>query len=122
MIIRFVLIIAIAAIILWFLHHRSTTRGQAWSKVGVTLLLLFAIAAILLPEDMNKLANFFGVGRGADLVLYGETVLFLGSLLTQYLHRQDDHLKMIQLARKIAIAEANRIPGNLKKTENLKRL
>ena len=115
MIIRFVLIVAIALIILWFLHHRSTTRGQAWSKVGVTLLLLLAITAILLPNDMNRLANFVGVGRGADLVLYGVTVLFLGSLLTQYLHRQDDHLNTIRLARKVAITEALRNPQNIER-------
>lgn len=121
MIIRTLLIAITLLMVLWFLHHRSTSRGEAWSKVGVILIFGFAIFAIVSPQTTNKLANVVGVGRGADLLLYGTTILLLGSLLLQYLHRQDDHSKTIKLARKLAIADADGNQHNAQIIRDLER-
>lgn len=112
MIIRVILLAAIVLIFLWFLSHAATTRGQAWGKVCALLLMIFAIFAVLFPDLTNNLAHLVGVGRGADLLLYGLTVAFLATLLVNYLYHQEEQRKTIRLARHIAIMEASRDPRN----------
>jgi hypothetical protein len=114
MIIRIVLIAVILYMLVVFLNQRSTTRGQAWSKLIVLLLLLSGIIAVILPGLTNDIAHTVGVGRGADLLLYFLTVAFIGSLLGQYLHNQDENLKFVRLARRIAIMDANENQHNRK--------
>lgn len=112
MIIRIILIAAIILIFSWFLGRRTTTRVQAGSKLAALFLLLFAIASIAAPTILDKVAHAVGVGRGADLLLYGLTIAFLATLLTSYMRQQDDHQKIVRLSRKIAILEANREKQN----------
>ncbi|MDB5168823.1 MAG: hypothetical protein JWO41_179 [Candidatus Saccharibacteria bacterium] len=112
MIIRVILIAGIIVLLLWFLNQSTTTRGQAWSKLATLFLLLFAISSIAAPQIIDSLAHAVGVGRGADLLLYGLTVAFLATSLTNYMHRQDESAKIIRLARKIAVLEAKREKHN----------
>jgi hypothetical protein len=122
-VIRVLLIAGIIVLLLWFLNQHTTTRGQAWSKLATLFLLLFAISTVLSPAIIDKVAHALGVGRGADLLLYGLTLAFLTNLLISYMRHQDEHVKMIGLTRKIAIMEANRDERNQKLiTENFGRI
>jgi hypothetical protein len=112
--IRVILIAGIIVLLLWFLTQHTTTRGQAWSKLATLFLLLFAIISVASPDIIDRLAHALGVGRGADLLLYGLTLAFLTNLLINYMHNQDERSKIIQLARKIAIIEANKNKHNQK--------
>lgn len=112
--INLILVFFAVVIFLWFFSQRSTTRGQAWAKLISIAVFILAMVAILLPDSTNEFANALGVGRGADLLLYALTIFFLAFLANQYLHRQDEHEKLIRLARKIAILEANRSTHNEK--------
>ncbi len=85
------------------MRQRVSTRSQAWGKVGALLLFVLAVIAIIAPDITNRLAHLVGVGRGADLLLYVLTVVFLANLLMQYMRRQDDHLHLVQLSRQLAI-------------------
>jgi hypothetical protein len=114
MIIRVILIAGIILLLLWFLNQRTTTRGQAWSKLSTLFLLIFAIITVASPSIIDKLAHAVGVGRGADLLLYGLTLAFLTNLLTSYMHHQDEHTKVVRLVRKMAILEASRNERNQK--------
>lgn len=64
------------------------------------------VTAVLFPEATNKLAHIFGIGRGADLLLYLLALAFIASTLTNYLHQQEQRDAIFRLARKIAIIEA----------------
>lgn len=112
MIIRVFLILAVGLLLFWFLQQRISTRAQAWSKIVAILVCLIAVIAILLPNTTNRIAHFVGVGRGADLLLYILTIVVVSYLLVHYLHRRDDQAKVIQLARRVAIIEANQAPHN----------
>jgi hypothetical protein len=114
MIIRIVLIVCIAAILLWLLGQGATNRGQAWSKLIGFATLVIGVFAIISPSFTTRLAHFVGVGRGADLLLYCLTVLFMATTLMQFMHRKNDQQKNIQLARHVAILEANINEHNLK--------
>lgn len=106
-IIRILLIAAMLGLFDWFLRQRMSIKTQAWSKIGVLLFVLAAVLAVLFPESTNTIAHKVGVGRGADLLLYFLTVIFLTHVLQQYIHRQDDRARVDSLARKLAILDAN---------------
>ena len=58
------------------------------------------------PEDLNHLAQFVGVGRGADLALYlGLSLVFL-ALAALYLQLRHLQGRFTLLAREVALAQA----------------
>ena len=80
---------------------------KAWTKIFAILFALTAILAILLPDTTNHLANWVGVGRGADLLLYLLAVSFIFLILHIYVQEKRQQKEIVLLARKIAIMEAN---------------
>lgn len=108
MIILFQIIVILVAlgIIVAVLGGRQTHAARAWKKIALCLLALSMGVAVLLPELTNSVANFMGVGRGADLLLYGLTIAFIGYAVNNYLHRQRDEQILHKLARKIALNDA----------------
>jgi hypothetical protein len=108
-IIRALLISAIVLIVIWFSTRAASTKRQAGSKLVVFVVLMLAAVTVLFPSLTTDLAHAVGVGRGADLLLYCVTIVFLISLLSTYLQRQRDQRRVEQLARKLAILQANQV-------------
>ena len=65
------------------------------------------IVAVIFPEMVNQIAHLFGVGRGADLLLYILVLSFIGYVVNDYIHRQNEKDVIYRLARKLALLEAN---------------
>lgn len=101
------LIAAFLLLIVRFISNPDSNRIRAWKKILGIVFILFSIVAVLLPDLINKIANFFGIGRGADLLLYLLTLSFIFVVFNLYIKNQQDQKKIVKLARKIAIIEAN---------------
>ena len=54
---------------------------------------------------LNWLAHGIGIGRGADLLLYGTVVAFIFMLMNNYLKEKHDERRFVKLARKVALLE-----------------
>lgn len=108
MIIKVILTVAVLMSAGWFLINRSKAQARAGMRIIVILFTVLAIVAIVVPEFVNSIANSIGVGRGADLILYMLTALFLFFILTYYVRIHEDQKKLVILARKIALIEANK--------------
>jgi polyprenyl-phospho-N-acetylgalactosaminyl synthase len=67
---------------------------------------LAAITLILMPELSSHVAQWFGIGRGTDLVLY----LFMLATVVAWLHLQTQHHRLERLIVDLARAEALRTP------------
>jgi hypothetical protein len=106
MIIQILLIVAVLIIALYVLGRRNTHSGKAWQKISLFLLFVLMVVSILFPDLLNKFAHLTGVGRGADLVLYGLALVLVFFILNSYLSRQDQRDKTYRLARKLALSEA----------------
>ena len=106
LIVQLLLIAGLAAVVLSFLRNRNTVRIQAGKKLLFALFVLACIASVANPEMLTSVANSVGVGRGADLVLYGLVVAFAFVSLNTYLKFKDMEAKMTVLARQLAIAQA----------------
>ena len=52
------------------------------------------------------LAHALGIGRGADLLLYGLTVVVIFMLLNTYVKDKEEQRRFAILSRKVAILEA----------------
>jgi small membrane protein len=107
-VIKILLILAALALLLLFLRSHGTNRGGAYAKIAMTVFMLFAIYAVLRPDDVTWIASKVGVSRGTDLVLY---LLVIGVgffAISTYLRFKEMELKYARLARAIAIAEAGR--------------
>ncbi|WP_202919159.1 DUF2304 domain-containing protein [Saccharothrix deserti] len=106
MLIQFLLIGAVVVLLVFFLRHHGTTKTAAGVKIGFALFLVLAAVAVLRPTDVSKLAEFVGVGRGTDLVLYGLVVAFGFATINTYLRFKELELRYARLARAIALRNA----------------
>jgi small membrane protein len=107
MIIQVVLVAGFLAIIYWLITNRKNSKGKAWQKLGLILLLLLAIVSVLFPDTLNDVAHFLGVGRGADLILYAFVFTFIAYVAIQYVKQKENDKTTATLVRRLAIIEAN---------------
>jgi hypothetical protein len=96
------ILISISAALLYFRRLRTRLLDRAVFFV----LVLLAVVMVARPDWANAVANFLGVGRGADLVTYlgisGLAFLWLGL----YTRQRELDLRLTELARRMAIYEA----------------
>lgn len=74
----------------------------------LTMLLAFAAAALAIafPSVINDVAQLLGIGRGADLLLYGLVVVFVGNAITTSAHHRQLQREITGLARTVALRDA----------------
>ena len=91
----------------WRLLAGSGQRTQAVRRLGLLVLAALAVYSIIDPSGTwTRVANWFGIGRGADLILYGLVVAFLGFVVTPYKRFRAMETRYTRLARRIALDEA----------------
>jgi len=107
------IVIVVAVGVAAFVLTRS--RGARHQAVRRVLLMVFVIAAassVFAPELWTHAANFVGVGRGTDLLLYLLVLVFLAFVATTYRRFRHIEDQNTELARTIAILQA-RAPQSL---------
>lgn len=106
MLAQVVLLLAVVAILLYFVRRKHNVRMQAGKRIGFFLFLALNIYAVLFPEHVSWLAHQIGVGRGADLVLYALVMAFVFGMINTYLRFRGTSQQITELARTLAIREA----------------
>jgi hypothetical protein len=104
-------LLVIAGIMVW------APQGAPHLAARRLLLLAFAGGAalsVIYPGSWNRAARFVGVGRGTDLLLYCLIVAFLGFVVTTYIRFREVEERMTQLARRLALDEAERHVGEVR--------
>ena len=87
-------------------------RRSAIRKLALLVLLAVAIVAVIFPGILNDIARVIGVGRGTDLLLYGLIVVFMGSSISGAARARLAERQITELARKIALIEADKPHAN----------
>ncbi|MDO8618206.1 MAG: DUF2304 domain-containing protein [Candidatus Uhrbacteria bacterium] len=105
MIIQFILSIVLlgALFMTWRRAHQQAIRSfEAWLW---SLVWMGAGVIIWRPEVTNVVANFVGIGRGADLIVYAAVIVLL--ILVFHLHVAHDRLErqLTELVRRDALKE-----------------
>lgn len=106
MLIKVILLVAIAVVVVLWLRTPGGARHLALRRIAVALFAVLAVLSVLFPDTWNDAAAVVGVGRGTDLLLYGLIVVFLASMVTTYRRFRDTEARLTLLARRIAIDEA----------------
>ncbi len=113
--IKIFLLAGFLCILLWAFRHRRRVGLRAGTRVSLLLLTAFAAASVIDTEIPQRIANFLGVTRGTDLVLYLLVLVFALTSAGLYFRCRDIEMKVADLARWIALRDAVRIgdpPGD----------
>jgi hypothetical protein len=90
-VIKFLLVPAVILAVVLSLRSRASLRGQARRKI--------------FPDILQTAADFVGVDRGTDLLLYVLAVVvmyFVGSTSARF---REQEARLVRLAREVALAE-----------------
>jgi len=104
--IKLLLLIGIIAVTVLLTRSTTGARHQAIRRLLLIGFVALAVVAVLFPPMLTRIAQFVGVGRGADLLLYGLTITFLGFVAASYRRMRTMEQRVTTLARELAIREA----------------
>lgn len=105
LIIKIVLITVFALFAVFLLLPGRGVRHDAIRKLTMLSLFAVAILAVVFPNAINAIANVMGVGRGADLLLYGLIIVVVGNSIVTQRRQRLLETQITILARKMAIAQ-----------------
>ena len=105
--IKVLLLLAGAALVLFFVTNRRKARAKAGVKIGFVLFVVFMVYAVIRPDDLTVVANALGVQRGTDLVLYALVMGFAFVTVSTYVRFREQELRYARLARTIEIGRAS---------------
>ena len=97
--IQIILLVATLVLAIFFLSNRRKSRAKAGVKIGFVLFIIASGLAILRPDDLTVVANWVGVDRGTDLLLYALVIAFLFVTMSAYIRFREQELKYPRLAR-----------------------
>ena len=109
-IIQIVLLAAMVALVWYFVSNRRKARAKAGVKLGFLLFLAACVWAIVRPDDLTVVANWVGVSRGTDLLLYMLVLAFVFTTVSSYIRFREQELRYARLARSVALQTAV-LPG-----------
>ncbi|AWB83245.1 DUF2304 domain-containing protein [Corynebacterium liangguodongii] len=101
--IQVLLLAAALAVAFYFFTNRKKANAKAWVKIGFAALMVAAIRAILRPDDVTVLANWLGVDRGTDLMLYVLIMAFFFTTISAWTRFREQELRYARLARAVAL-------------------
>ncbi|RGE23188.1 DUF2304 domain-containing protein [Leucobacter sp. wl10] len=81
-------------------------RSLALKRIFAILFVTAAVVAILFPGMLTTVANFFGIGRGTDLLLYLFIVAMLIFAVSVVRAKARSDARVTELARAVALMEA----------------
>lgn len=104
-IIQLLLVLGIVVIVAWLFRKRGA-KQLAVRRLLIIAFAVFAVATVIFPSVLTRVANMVGVGRGADLLLYATVLVLLGFLALQEARTKAAEKRTTYLARRLAIDEA----------------
>ena len=97
------LLFALSRVILrWRSHRLALSELVLWVFVFGGIL-----TVVLAPSLSARLARLVGIGRGADLVIYGSIVLLFYLVFRNYIQLENIEYKLTTLVREIALAQSD---------------
>ena len=104
--IKVLLIASVVSLLIYLLLSRRSAQSRAWVKAGYLVFVVAGIYAVLRPDDTTVVANWVGVRRGTDLMLYILIIAFAFTTLSTSMRFRALELRYARLARVVALADA----------------
>lgn len=103
---QFLLVAVVVIAAVFALRSVPGERSLALKRIIGLLFAAAAIASILFPSLLSTIANFFGIGRGADLLLYMFVLAALLYAVAAMRAKARSEARVTELARAVALMEA----------------
>nr|WP_120490924.1 DUF2304 domain-containing protein [Corynebacterium lactis] len=105
-IVQILLLLAMLVLVWYFVSNRRKARAKAGVKLGFLVFILVCLWAIVRPDDLTVIANYVGVSRGTDLLLYLLVLAFTFTTVSSYIRFREQELRYARLARAVALQNA----------------
>lgn len=105
-ILQILLLAAAVGALVYFVRSGQSVGVRASKRIAFGGFILLNIYAVLRPDDLTYLARAVGIGRGTDLLVYLLVVAFVFGMLNTYLRDREISQHLTNLARGIAVREA----------------
>lgn len=112
--IKVLLVVSFVGLFVWAFRNRAAVGLRAGLRVFAVVLTSLAIASVLVPDLLQAMADFVGVTRGTDLLLYGLVVVFGTTAVGTYFRFRELERRLAEVVRADAIRDAiltDGIPG-----------
>ena len=106
MIIQILLVPALVVAVVSSLRSRTSLRGQARRKILAFATVVAGVLAVLFPHTLQALADWTGVTRGTDLLLYVLALVIIYLVGSTSARFREQEARLVVLARQVALAEA----------------
>lgn len=103
---QLLLIVGVAIAAILAIRFLPGERSLAIKRIIALLFVVAAILAIIFPTALTVVANFFGIGRGTDLLLYVFIVAVLLFAVATIRAKARSDSRVTELARAVALMEA----------------
>jgi len=100
-------VVALLLLVVLF-RNRQRVELRAGTRLAAIGLVALAVASIIYPDLTQDAAQFLGVTRGTDLLLYILVVVFVFTTLGLYFRLRETDQRLLRLARALAIDVAVR--------------
>lgn len=114
--IKAVLLLALLVLGMLIIHPVRSANHLALRRLIGILIIIFASFAILFPHVLNHIAWAMGVERGINLLVYALVLAFFMQMATAYRRDADAEQRITQLARAIAVSNAQLPEETMKKS------
>jgi small membrane protein len=104
--IKLLLVAAFLGLFVWAFRNRARVGLRAGARIAMFVFTAMAVASILWPNITQVVADFLGVTRGTDLVLYALVVAFFVTSVGSYFRFREQDRKLVEVVRANAIREA----------------
>ena len=106
-------IFALSRVYLRLKENVITTRVAIfWFLIWLT-----ALVGVSLPATTTRIADFFGVGRGVDIIVYISLALLFYLIFRIYVMIEDLRHQITYLVREIALSGSSKIRKNRKRSK-----
>jgi len=105
-VIQVLLLIGVSVVAVLLTRTTANARHQAIRRILLVGFVVVAAASVVFPDWLSWLARQVGVGRGADLLLYGLVIAFLSYIATSYRRMSDLERRITVLARELALTRS----------------
>lgn len=104
--IQFLLIAGVLIAVVLAARFLPGDRSLAIKRIVAIVFAACAVLAILFPQVLTRVASFFGVGRGTDLLLYFFVLMTLWFAVATIRAKARSDARVTDLARAVALMEA----------------
>lgn len=118
-ILQILLLVATLGALVYFVRSGQSVGVRASKRLAFGGFVLLNIYAILRPDDVTVVARALGIGRGTDLIVYLLVVAFVFGMLNTYLRDREISQHLTNLARQIAVRDAELARREQELTERL---